>query len=67
MRRPTQPDQISMVEEEAEMFFRVGGWPGFNFHTYLLCRERVSVARKLANLIEFVNSCYVLLSVFIAQ
>lgn len=34
MKRPTQPDQIRVGEEEAEMFVRVGVKLVLNFHTF---------------------------------
>ncbi len=34
MERPTQPDQIRVVEGEAGMFFRVGVKQGLNFHPF---------------------------------
>lgn len=34
MKRPTQPDQIRVGEEEAEMFFRVGVKLVLHFYTF---------------------------------
>lgn len=34
MKRPTQPDQIRVEEEEAEMFFRMGVELVLHFYTF---------------------------------